>query len=324
MNNQSKKIALFSAPGMGDGLLWLVIAHNLALNGFDITLYNDPIADLQSWIKQVIVKKNPEMEKVGEELKGYRLIISDDRSWLTDHHENLRESCVKGNVVVFSLAHFNRHLELFGDLFVNELIDPKLNHIIFAHGFVIQKIDRKGPILQNILSFLENQLRLKNIEYENLLQPLVGLHFKKWCKRIVLHPESKQESKNWPAKKYIKLAKKLKKNGFDPVFSVSPSEREAWETLLKGQFELPNFKSVSDLCSFIYESGYFIGNDSGPGHLASCLGIPTLTILKKKDYIWRPGWSDAKTIAPPIKIKIGKTKHWKIFLSVNRVYRAFC
>ena len=47
----------------------------------------------------------------------------------------------------------------------------------------------------------------------------------------------------------------------------------------------PIFSSLEELTSFLYESAFFIGNDSGPGHVASALNIPTLTIGQTKDLI---------------------------------------
>ena len=38
-------------------------------------------------------------------------------------------------------------------------------------------------------------------------------------------------------------------------------------------------RNVADLISLIDRAGAFIGNDSGPGHLAAFCGVPTFTIF---------------------------------------------
>lgn len=68
-----------------------------------------------------------------------------------------------------------------------------------------------------------------------------------------------------------------------------------------------------------------IGNDSGIGHLASCLGLPTITITKStsKHYRWRPGWGKNRLINAPFQAKWHQKYFWQFFISVNRVYKAF-
>ena len=92
----------------------------------------------------------------------------------------------------------------------------------------------------------------------------------------------------------------------------------------------PQFLNLSDLAGFIYESGWMIGNDSGIGHLASCLGIKTLTIARnhKTSSFWRPSWSMGIVVHPPIWIPNIKgirwrDKQWQKWISVGQAVRAF-
>ncbi len=86
----------------------------------------------------------------------------------------------------------------------------------------------------------------------------------------------------------------LKQEGYDPVFTVSPSEAPEWGSS-------PLFPTLGDLASFLYESGAFLGNDSGTAHLASLLEIPHLIIAGNglQMPLWRTGWLPGHTIAPP-------------------------
>lgn len=141
---------------------------------------------------------------------------------------------------------------------------------------------------------------------ENGLTPIQGLVHRKYHRRIAIHSGSSSPDRNWPIQKFKNVAAHFKKRGYDPVF-------------------LPELPSLEDLASFIYESGYFLGNDSGPGHLASCLKIPSLII--GKDYkhllLWRPGWLPPHVETPPRLSSIFKwTKtHWKYFITSNKVIK---
>ena len=72
-----------------------------------------------------------------------------------------------------------------------------------------------------------------------------------------------------------------------------------------------------------------LGNDSGIGHLASSLKIPTLTIFatKRKEILWKPNYITGITVSswPLINIK-GlrlREKFWKKTISVKKVIHNF-
>lgn len=127
--------------------------------------------------------------------------------------------------------------------------------------------------------------------------------YRRFPKRVVLHTSSGAPKKNWPH--FEHLAALLKKGGFDPFF-------------------LETMPTLDDLATLIYESGFFIGNDSGPGHLASCLKIPTLTLAGDPESmaLWRPGWGGNLLVFPPMSLKISR-KYWKICLRPKRVFAQF-
>jgi len=84
------------------------------------------------------------------------------------------------------------------------------------------------------------------------------------------------------------------------------------------------------LARFLYESGYLVGNDSGLGHLASALKVPTLTFCRRKTWanMWAPSFH--KNIAltpsswiPNIRGFRLRDRHWKKFITVSKAKRAF-
>jgi len=148
-------------------------------------------------------------------------------------------------------------------------------------------------------------------------------------KRAVIHPITKKE-KSYPIKRFISIAGHLREKGHEISFAMSPSEREKHLFLQDLGFGLPFLSNLSDLAAFIYESGHFIGLDSGPGHLASLLDIPSVIIGfdKKQMKLWQPGWRKASLVFPPkyllnIKYLRLKQKFWKSFISPKKVIKTF-
>lgn len=181
-------------------------------------------------------------------------------------------------------------------------------------------------MVENLCEICEKQLELPYSRRENGIQIPKRLRWRAHPKRVLLHPMSADEKKNWPFQKFIKLGHLLQKEGFEPSFCVSPQERELWKTAVAIE-QLPLFPTVSDLAAWVYESGYLIGNDSGIGHLASLFHIPTLSLFARKSYscLWRPGWGPGAVVTPP-NLLIGsrlKQKYWKQMLSVGRVLKRF-
>ncbi|MCB1137320.1 MAG: glycosyltransferase family 9 protein [Leptospiraceae bacterium] len=63
--------------------------------------------------------------------------------------------------------------------------------------------------------------------------------------------------------------------------SAAPVRKEGLHALLQ--------VDLAQLISFLQECSFFIGNDSGVGHLAAGLGIPTLTVFGSSDsVVWAP------------------------------------
>ena len=77
------------------------------------------------------------------------------------------------------------------------------------------------------------------------------------------------------------------------VFAVGPVERERW-----GEAVLARLAAVAavveptlaELAGLLAAAGVFVGNDSGPAHLAAALGTPTVALF---------GPTDPRHFAPP-------------------------
>jgi ADP-heptose:LPS heptosyltransferase len=131
----------------------------------------------------------------------------------------------------------------------------------------------------------------------------------------------------WPRNKFLALVRKLVQRDFQPTFLVAPCERHTWLMDHEAAPRLQSFDSLGDVAAWIAESGWFIGNDSGLGHLASALGVPTLSLFMRRGIArtWRPNWGHG-AIVLPYNLLLGgalKERYWKAALTDGRVLRSF-
>lgn len=283
-----EKIAIVSALGLGDGLLSMVIAHNLQQHNYAVTIFNNHLVQLQSWFPGKNIKPYPELTDINQTYAAYDQIISTDGA---------------------PLAKVTHQL---GDKY----------KIFYEKNF-----DRSKTVLQNFLDICGNHFQLNNLTSENGIKSATGLQFRKFSRRVMLHTMSTSPRKNWSASKFVRLAQLLQAEDWQPVFIVSPAEHAEWQNILHNRFALPKFSSVADLAAYVYESGYLIGNDSGVGHLAANLGLPTLSLFARQSIanLWRPGWGNGKVATPTFQLPGAslRAKHWQKFLTVNKVFKSF-
>lgn len=281
------RFCIVCARGLGDALLSMILAHNLALYGISVTIFSSILCELRDWFPDCQISPFPSAKSFFSTFESYHSVIAADHSIVNESH------------------HFGNRLILLKESTFN----------------------KKMTMADNLRLACQERLLLPISHKENGIKPPENLKFRAFPKRVAIHPTSSDEKKNWPAKKFLLLADKLSHKGFSPFFCVSPSERREWLSLVSSKELLPLFPSIADLASFIYESGYVIGNDSGTGHLASALHIPTLAIFSRKSYskLWRPGWGPSMVVTPsnfvigaPLKIKF-----WKNLLSVSKVLKCF-
>ena len=119
--------------------------------------------------------------------------------------------------------------------------------------------------------------------------------------RVVLHPESREQRRNWPAAKFFELAGRLRGAGFVVHFVVAPDEASRWaEQVAREGHVLDADRDLARVARKLARAALFVGNDSGLGHLASSIGVPTLTLFARPALArrWRPAWSPSEVALP--------------------------
>jgi ADP-heptose:LPS heptosyltransferase len=110
----------------------------------------------------------------------------------------------------------------------------------------------------------------------------------------VFHPMATGTGKNWPATKFLQVARRLAGSpGLRPVFIGGPGEDlspfDGFQTLAG--------VSLAELKSLMSGASLFVGNDSGPAHMAAAFGIPVVVIFGNSDpVVWAPWRTSSQTI----------------------------
>jgi hypothetical protein len=173
--------------------------------------------------------------------------------------------------------------------------------------------------------FCEHIFNLQNVVRYNGIKAPYPLE--KNNQRVIIHPTASHQSKCWLPARFIELAQGLKQRNFQVVFVAAPFEVAHLTWIQQNNFELFIPESLDHLAALLISSRICIGNDSGICHLASCLGIPTITLhqRRKNKIRWHPDWALNIGILPrfPLFVKTWKEKYWKYLISSKQVLKAF-
>jgi heptosyltransferase III len=101
---------------------------------------------------------------------------------------------------------------------------------------------------------------------------------------VLLHPGSGSQTKNYPPSFFLRLAADLRRAGFpDIAFLAGPVERErGLDVFFRGQPVIAP-GDLSGLVHAVAGCTLYIGNDAGPSHLASLVGIRTVVLYRTTD-----------------------------------------
>jgi heptosyltransferase III len=128
-------------------------------------------------------------------------------------------------------------------------------------------------------------------------------------RHAVLHPFASAQEKQWPADRFNEVARYLKLWNITPIFLAGPEDDTSGfrdHALLKG--------SLKEVKGVLSNAALFIGNDSGPAHMAAAFGVPSVVLFSTSDAaIWGPWQTEAEVIV---------TREGLAKVSVSRVIAA--
>lgn len=109
----------------------------------------------------------------------------------------------------------------------------------------------------------------------------------------VIHPVASQPDKTWPAANFLAVARRLAQDaGLEPVFIGGPGDDLSPFAAFRSVAGAP----LDQIKELLAEASLFLGNDSGPAHMAAAFGLPVVVIFSSSDAsVWYP-WRTASEV----------------------------
>ena len=93
---------------------------------------------------------------------------------------------------------------------------------------------------------------------------------------VLVHSGARLPARVWPLAHWRSLTERLRTNSFKVQVASDVDQFDWWRQ--SGETSAVCPRTVTELLSLIDQAGVFIGNCSGPGHLAAISGVPTFTV----------------------------------------------
>jgi heptosyltransferase-2 len=100
---------------------------------------------------------------------------------------------------------------------------------------------------------------------------------------ITVAPGSVWATKRWTAEGFAAVVRGARERGYQTVVSGAPGERELCDRVAQAAGKpvavLAGRTGVAEMVALLARSRLLVGNDSGPGHVASAVGTPVVTVF---------------------------------------------
>ncbi len=108
---------------------------------------------------------------------------------------------------------------------------------------------------------------------------------------VVIHPFAKLQYKEWPLGRFVQLSEEIvasrKDTGFVLVSAGRPIPRPAHPRVWT-----LNRTTLLELAALLDKVDVFVGNNSGPMHIAAAQGVKTIWINGPSPSYWHGYWND--------------------------------
>ena len=247
-------------------------------------------------IDEVIVFPRKQWQKYLKHPRNYFTIISEMRLFLKklrnrkhdialDFHGNFKSGLLTYLSNAMKRVGFSKgYCKEFNFIFSNLRITPqqKKMHRIDKYLNLLHGLGIQAHYQRPVFSIPDtDRLYVDNfIQQSNLNQKPIA----------IIHPGTSMfgKYKRWPTKNYAHLADRLiQEFDYSVIFTWGAQEYEIVEEIISFMCYQATIacktSSVKQLIALILHARLFIGGDTGPTHLASCIGIPTIAIFGPKD-----------------------------------------
>ncbi|MGH9661782.1 MAG: glycosyltransferase family 9 protein [Bryobacteraceae bacterium] len=110
---------------------------------------------------------------------------------------------------------------------------------------------------------------------------------------VVIHPFASRPDKTWPASRFVEAAEKL---DLDPVIVGGPDDDFAPFRRFRCEIGRPLREAIATIA----RAALFLGNDSGPAHIAAACGVPVVVLFGSSDpRVWGPWRTASEALSGP-------------------------
>ena len=285
---KGRRVAFVMSARLGDTLIAMVIVRNLVAHGIQVTVFSHHLSVLKDWFPRFDIQPALQAHSLRDSLDGYDTVI---HAYAAD--------------VVGDVRTWHPRAWVMDEWPVYRQIKPMLD---------IQ------------LDVCRKMFGLTELSRANGIQLPATVYTRVARRRAVIHPTASALHKQWLPQRFLRLARQLESQGYEPCFVVAPTERPGWQWVESCGYRLVSHASLADLAGWLVSAGIFVGNDSGIAHLASNVGVPVVSLAMRPRIArrWSPGWSPSVTLTP-IPLMPGRMLReafWKHLLPVSRVATA--
>ena len=315
----NKRVAIILFPALGDITIFLRLAQSLASAGSLVSVYSDglsPAADLFDWC----AVKSVSQLRIDDIAQRHDLVFGDVLS------KPIRDFEASGS----RLTQIDNFVAVAAKTFPARATWPSIPEWVSRvvadspHRAFCSARQHGDTMVGWVDGYVRDVLRLPvGHALPRVSRPAGWTPDHDAERRVLIFPTTPNPKKNFHLAGFKRLRDKLVKNGWKVEIVCMSHERLAVEKVFDSQSVL-TFPDIRALILHIMQSRAVISNDSGGGHLASMLGLPTFTITKKReDFVWRPGFNDqGHVISPVMTFKWFTGRIWRPFVPLDKIVRA--
>lgn len=115
----------------------------------------------------------------------------------------------------------------------------------------------------------------------------------------VIHPFASAPEKTWPAERFLAVAAQFRARGLEPVFLAGPADN----TGPFAAYRVLRAAPLDQVKNLMAGAQLFLGNDSGPAHMAAAFGVPVAVIFGASNpTTWAPWRTESRVLIAPTSI----------------------
>ncbi|WP_373032994.1 glycosyltransferase family 9 protein [Sulfurovum sp.] len=163
---------------------------------------------------------------------------------------------------------------------------PEGKHKVFDYNAIAAATG--ASVSDEMFRFFPDSHKKEKVDF---LLKQAGVDFAKPL--VVIHPGAGRLQKLWTISGFVEVVDWLTLQGCQVVFVGGPAEVERAEeviaNLARPVFSFAGKLSLGELLPLLERSTVFLGNDSGPMHMAAAMGIPVVAMFSYADDLeWGP------------------------------------